>query len=114
MALFCVGLIGCGSKPTHDPKFLKTLAREGEAVLEGQRSDYNLDVPETKRPKSIKSLEPLSVLTTRDGLYISTDSFFVMESGYFVPRKNAQVDTRKSLETTFSPLGYGVYWYHTE
>src|SRR2546430_4243937 len=102
-AFFCFGLSGCGTKPIHDPKMLMALMRDSRAILERQRSDDNLEVAKRTWPKSIRSIAPLSVITTRDGLYATMDSFLVNESGYFVPRKNTHVDSREGRETTFSP-----------
>ena len=63
-------------------------------------------------PPTIAELKPISVRRNDMGIYIELDSFFVEESGLFVPAAGIEVETGSQREPYYRLLGHGIYSYH--
>ncbi|RDV23903.1 hypothetical protein DXV75_16820 [Alteromonas aestuariivivens] len=62
-------------------------------------------------PVQIANLDPERVYLTDQGLYIQLDSFFVQESGLFVPNKPLDSSFVESLDPKYTRLSGSVFSY---
>jgi hypothetical protein len=88
-ALFSIG--GCSEPPQVDPSQTQAIFEDARALLEMHR--FSSEIEPASWPQSLRALEPESVRSTGEGLYVVTWSRSVEERGVFVPRD----------ATTFSP-----------
>jgi len=63
-------------------------------------------------PSEIAELNPESVRKSEQGIYIELNSFFVEESGLFIPAPGTRVETGTHKEPYYRLLGNGIYSYH--
>lgn len=62
-------------------------------------------------PEQIEALDPQTVYVTNEGLFIQLDSFFVSESGLFIPNKHMDSVLLKSADPKYTRLSENVYSY---
>ena len=112
VASLLFALTACSGEQTLDQATLRALVAESSELLKTELAGR--DIPENRWPKTIKALKPLSVRQRAepDGLYINVSTFFVQESGYFVPRDRAFAPPSDIAEPSLRHLREGVYWYH--
>ena len=63
-------------------------------------------------PAAIKALNPESVFKGEKGIYIKLDSFFVEESGLFIPSPGTRIEPGVHSDPGYVLLGEGIYSYH--
>lgn len=63
-------------------------------------------------PSEIAELNPKSVRKSEQGIYIELNSFFVEQSGLFIPTPGTKVERGKPQEPFYRLLGNGIYSYH--
>lgn len=63
-------------------------------------------------PPAIAELKPISVRMSEFGIYIELDSFFVEQSGLFIPAPGITIDTGAHHDPSYRLLGDGIYSYH--
>ena len=82
-------------------KYLSSLEESGS--LHGvELSDF---------PVQIANLSPERVYLTDRGLYIQLDSFFVQESGLFIPNEPMDSSLEESLDPKYTRLSGSVFSY---
>jgi hypothetical protein len=57
-------------------------------------------------------LHPESVIKNEKGIYIRLDSFFVEESGLFIPLPGTVIGPDVHSDPGYRLLGVGIYSYH--
>ena len=62
-------------------------------------------------PPEIKELNPESIMKSEKGIYIKLDSFFVEESGLFIPSPGATIEPGVHSDPGYVLLGEGIYSY---
>ena len=67
------------------------------------------EVPQSRWPRTIASLEPEFVMIDPDGVHIMTRAYLDGGWGYFVPRTVADLPEPRER---FEEAGEGVYWWH--
>ena len=68
-------------------------------------------VPTSRWPATIRMLQPQSVSTDSQGVYVKMGELFVEEWGYFVPWNAVAFDPSASGDPSYRALGSDVYWY---
>ena len=63
-------------------------------------------------PSAIKELNPEAIMKSEKGIYIRLDSFFVEESGLFLPLPGTTIEPGVSSDPSYRSLGEGIYSYH--
>ena len=63
-------------------------------------------------PSDIAELNPESIKKIDNGIYIKLDSFFVEESGLFIPAPGTTIDPGVHADPGYLLLGDGVYSYY--
>ena len=63
-------------------------------------------------PSEIKELNPESILKREKGLYIKLDSFFVEESGLFIPSPGTTIEPGVHSDPGYVLLCEGIYSYY--
>jgi hypothetical protein len=107
VAFMVMALAGC-ARATHDQAVLRVIAAESVELL---KTPSVINIPQANWPATIKSLEPKEVFANADGLYIVMSSFYVANSGYFIPRDKKKRWPGSGHDPAYWPLGPGVYWY---
>jgi hypothetical protein len=105
-----VSLTACTGHHNADDFDLIRIQQAASALLQSSPDDSDLDLSEL--PEIIKGLNPESVFVHTEGIYIQLDSFFVEESGLFLPRAGIQRNFDHRSDPSYKLLGHGVYSYH--
>ena len=63
-------------------------------------------------PSEIRALNPESIMKNEKGFYIKLDSFFVEESGLFIPSPGTTIKPGVHSDPGYVLLGEGIYSYH--
>jgi hypothetical protein len=63
-------------------------------------------------PPEFKELNPKSITKSKDGIYIKLDSFFVEESGLFIPSSGTTIEPGAHADPGYVLLGEGIYSYY--
>lgn len=63
-------------------------------------------------PAEIKELNPESIMKNENGIYIRLDSFFVEESGLFIPLPGTMMEPGAHSDPSYRLLGEGIYSYY--
>jgi hypothetical protein len=63
-------------------------------------------------PSDITVLNPESILVGEKGIYIKLDSFFVEESGLFIPWPGTKIEPGVHADPSYLLLGDGIYSYY--
>ena len=63
-------------------------------------------------PSDIAELNPVSIIKLEKGIYIKLDSFFVEESGLFIPAPGTTIDPGLHADPAYLLLGNGIYSYY--
>jgi hypothetical protein len=79
----CLFLTACLRVPSVSQPEAAGLETAAAALLEGGDSP---EVTSPAWPGEIRVLDPKAVRIAADGLYVVTSSWFVQETGFFVPR----------------------------
>lgn len=108
-AMLILAVAACGREPTEAE--LGEIRSAATVVL--QAHPGNDPVPAAEWPAAIARLEPESVRTSREGLYIKTGSSFVRERGLFVPR-SAYFLPSPGSDPSHTVIGDGVYAYRID
>lgn len=83
----------------------------GEAIVLLDTVKTNGVVNKENWKGSIAALEPESVVAKDEGVYIQTGSFFVTETGLFVPRPHIRVTQTPGADPSYQHIGNGLYRY---
>lgn len=99
-------LVGC-EQPTSRPETLEAIKAESQRLM----SIYpgSTDVPKSRWPGTIASLDPEFVWVMPDGVHITTRAHFDGGWGYFVVRNERH---RPEPADRFEEVAQGVYWWH--
>jgi hypothetical protein len=62
-------------------------------------------------PDEIRSLKPIDVLITDEGVYIQLDGFFVTAEGIFIPRKSSDFNPEGRGDPSYRHIEGRLYWY---
>lgn len=94
--------------PTYDRRTLKEIRAESRILMRTYPVTGSTEVPRSRWPRAIASLEPEDVRVRPDGVHIWAVPFFDGGWGYLVAR-----DERKppEWEERYIALGEGVYWW---
>jgi hypothetical protein len=106
-AVFLISLASCrfGSRAEE----LAALQRVAPQLL--QSIPASGPVPPEQWPPALKSLNPKSVYSRPEGIYIVTSSFFVQEKGLFLPRSSAFAPVPGG-DPEYTFIVQGLYSYH--
>lgn len=63
-------------------------------------------------PSAIKKLNPETIIKSKKGIYIRLDSFFVEESGLFIPLPGTTIEPGVHSDPRYVLLGEGIYSYY--
>jgi len=63
-------------------------------------------------PSDITELNPESIIKSEKGIYIKLDSFFVEESGLFIPSPGTKIEPGAHADPSYLLLGDGIYSYY--
>ncbi len=63
-------------------------------------------------PSDIAALNPESIIKIDEGIYIKLDSFFVEESGLFIPTPGTTIEPGVHVDPGYLLLGDGIYSYY--
>ena len=63
-------------------------------------------------PAEIKDLKPEAIMKNEKGIYIKLDSFFVEESGLFIPSPGTTIEPGAHSDPSYVLLGEGIYSYY--
>jgi len=63
-------------------------------------------------PAEIKDLKPEAIMKSEKGIYIKLDSFFVEESGLFIPSPGTTFEPGAHSDPSYVLLGEGIYSYY--
>lgn len=63
-------------------------------------------------PSDINELNPESIIKNEKGIYIKLDSFFVEESGLFIPSPGTMIEPGTHADPSYLLLGDGIYSYY--
>ena len=63
-------------------------------------------------PSAIKELNPETIMKSEKGVYIRLDSFFVEESGLFIPLPGTTIEPGVHSGPSYMLLGEGIYSYY--
>ena len=63
-------------------------------------------------PNEIKSLKPVHVRITDDGVYIQLDGFFVTEEGLFILRESSNMNPEDHGDPFYRSIEGRLYWYY--
>ena len=110
LATFCLlwlMLCACSRKPS-----IEQLAelKAAAASLNDTVVEFG-PVPSSRWPPIIRKLQPEYVYRLPGGLYITTDSFFVQERGYFIPDTPVGSLPGREADPSYESLGEGVFAY---
>lgn len=67
-------------------------------------------IPESNWPIPIRELSPENIVKKNDGIYISLDSFWVEESGLFIPANGKKIT--QGSDPSYKLLGGNIYSYY--
>jgi hypothetical protein len=108
-ALLCLVLIISGCSRTFSAQELAALASAGKSL-----NDTAVElgpVPSSRWPLAFVKLQPEQVYRTADGVYITTDSFFVEERGLFIPDSPTECLPGQASDPGYERLGDGIFAY---
>ncbi len=63
-------------------------------------------------PAEIRSLKPVDVMITDDGVYIQLDGSFVTSEGLFVLRDSSSMTPEDRGDPFYRPIEGRLYWYY--
>jgi hypothetical protein len=100
---------GCSEPPRVDPAQTRAIFEEARALLETYRS--NSEIEPVSWPPSLRALEPESVRSREEGLYVVTWSRSVEERGVFVPRDAATFSPKQGADPEYRLVSNAVFVY---
>jgi hypothetical protein len=100
---------GCSEPPRVDPAQTRAIFEEARALLETYRS--NSEIEPVSWPPSLRALEPESVRSREEGLYVVTWSRSVEEHGIFVPRNAATFFPKQGADPEYRLVSNAVFVY---
>jgi hypothetical protein len=100
---------GCSKAPRVDPTQTQAIFADARALLETHRS--SAEIQPASWPESFRLLEPESVRTDEEGLYVVTWSRWVEERGIFVPRDAASFAPEAGADPEYSLISNAVFVY---
>jgi hypothetical protein len=107
IAIFCLALTACVRVPSVSQSEAVGLEAAAMVVLvRGDSSDASL-----AWPAEIQSIKPKAVRIASDGLYLVTSSWFVEESGLFVPRDPSVFSPVEGSDPEYRRLHGNVFSY---
>jgi hypothetical protein len=104
-----VSIGGCSQPPQVDPAQTSAIFDDARLLLETYRS--NSEIEPASWPQSLKALEPQSVRSTDQGLYVVTWSRSVEERGIFVPRDAATFSPEQGADPEYRLISNAVFVY---
>jgi hypothetical protein len=105
----CLIGVACDRIPGLDAAATETILVDAQLILD------NASIGTLERsawPESFSTLSPKAVRVAEEGLFIVTYSFYVEESGIFVPRDLAEFEWEPRSDPSFLPIGGGLFEYH--
>ena len=63
-------------------------------------------------PDEIKSLKPVDIFITDQGVYIQLDGFFVTAEGIFIMRKSSNLNPEEQGDPFYRQIESRLYWYY--
>ena len=108
---FCLFLLSActGHHDADDYDLVKLKAVAGqlfEAPTNGKR------IEKQWWPSDITELNPESIIKSEKGIYIKLESFFVEESGFFIPSPGTKIEPGVHADPSYLLLGDGIYSYY--
>jgi hypothetical protein len=107
--LAALALLAACAFPTFDQATLKAIQAESRTLMTTHSGETALDVPKSRWPRVIASLEPEFVMVFPDGVEILIKPDFDGGWGYHVPRNERQPPEPAGR---YWALSHGVYWFH--
>lgn len=107
--VFALASFGCVEHYSMNDFDLYSLTKAKIALSSAATDEFGY-IEKENWPDTIKSLDPLSVRKTIDGIYIQLDESWVEESGLFLPFKGVKMNNNS--DPNFKQLDQNVYSYH--
>jgi hypothetical protein len=104
-----VSISGCSEPPRIDPAQARAIFEDARSLLETHRS--NSEIEAASWPPSLRALEPESVRSREEGLYVVTWSRSVEERGVFVPRDAATFSPKRGADPEYRLVSNAVFVY---
>jgi hypothetical protein len=104
-----VSIVGCSEPPRVDPAQTRAIFEDARSLLETYRSNSEIEL--ASWPPSLRALEPESVRSTEEGLYVVTWSRSVEERGVFVPRDAATFSPEQGTDPEYRLISNAVFVY---
>jgi hypothetical protein len=101
---------GCSEAPRVDPTQTQLIFEDARSLLETHGSSAATIEP-AAWPQSLRALEPESVRSNEEGLYVVTWSRSVEERGIFVPRDAATFSPQPGADPEYSLVSNAVFVY---
>ena len=100
---------GCSEAPRVDPTQTQAIFEDARSLLETYGSRASIEP--ASWPQSLRMLEPESVRSNEEGLYVVTWSRSVEERGVFVPRDVASFSPQQGSDPEYSLVANAVFVY---
>jgi hypothetical protein len=88
------------------------LAKDAKPLLDSGCKDPTRWVDPEQLPASFKQLQPERVAISKQGLNVTTRTFFVLAWGVFIPCDPRSFRPVPGGDPGYEPVGHDVYTYH--
>lgn len=107
IAIFLTG--GCSEAPRVEPSDTRAIFEAAQALLDVNPSTSTIDP--SAWPEGLGALAPESIQSDQLGLYVVTSSWWVEESGIFVPRDATGFAPQPGADPEYTLVANAVYVY---